>query len=388
MEMDSTVLPIQGPPGTGKTYVTSCAILALVRRGKRIAIASHGHEAVDNLLRAVLDRASEAGVKLTTAKKGGEDFDPPYADLIHRTDRNEDAQLQSASVVGGTAWLFSRDNFEAGFDYLFVDEAGQVCLANTVAMATCARNVVLVGDPMQLSQPTQGAHPGDSGQSSLEYLLKGYNTVPEHRGIFLPVSRRMHPDVCRFISDLVYEGRLTSDADTARQGIIRPDRTERAGAFLVEINHTGNTQSSEEEVGAIKAEHARLLKCTFRGRDGIERKMALQDILVVAPYNLQVNALKKALPPGARIGTVDKFQGQEAPVCLISMTTSSVGEIPRGLDFLFSLNRINVAISRAQALSIVFASPHLLNVACNTVEDMRLANSLCALKAYGLPQNP
>lgn len=382
-ELYHGVLPIQGPPGTGKTYVSSCAILALVRRGKRVAVASNSHDAVDNLLRAVLDRAAEAGVTVTMAKKGGDDFNPPYDGLIHQTERNDDEQLFSASVVGGTAWLFSRLDFEASFDYLFVDEAGQVSIANTVAMATCADNIVLVGDPMQLPQPVQGAHPGDSGRSSLEYLLQGHNTVPPDRGIFLPVSRRMHPEICRFISDLVYEGRLNSDEGTIQQCIIGKNYPLQTGAHLLEVPHAGNTQSSREEVAAIRTELQRLLGCTFRDRAGRVRKLGLDDILIVAPYNLQVNALKEALPLGARVGTVDKFQGQEAPVCLISMTTSSGDEIPRGVDFLFSLNRINVAISRAQALSLVFASPLLLEVACHTVEDMRLVNSLCALREHG-----
>ncbi|MEZ2144797.1 TM0106 family RecB-like putative nuclease [Bradyrhizobium sp. DN5] len=379
-ELDCSVLPIQGPPGTGKTYVSSCAILELVRRGKRIAVASHSHNAIDNLLYAVLDRAAETGTTVSMAKKGGGDFDARYGDLIHQTERNEDARLLSASVVGGTAWLFSRVDFEASFDYLFVDEAGQVSIANTVAMATCAKNVVLVGDPMQLSQPIQGAHPGESGQSALEYLLSGHNTVPVDRGIFLPTSRRMHPDICRIISDFVYEGRLNSDEGAAQQCIIGETYPLRTGARLIEVPHAGNTQSSHEEIAAIRIELQRLLACKFRDRAGHESRLSLDDVLIVAPYNLQVNALKAALPSGARVGTIDKFQGQEAPVCLISMTTSSGDEIPRGVDFLFSINRINVAISRAQALSLIFASPRLLEVACNTVEDMRLVNSLCALR--------
>jgi predicted RecB family nuclease len=382
-ELDRSVLPIQGPPGTGKTYVSSCAILDLVKQGKRVAVASNSHKAVDNLLCAVIDRAVEAGNDIKVAKKGGDEFVGVYEDRIYQTERNEDAQLFTASVVGGTAWLFSRDDFDASFDYLFVDEAGQVSIANIVAMATCAKNVVLVGDPMQLSQPIQGAHPGESGLSALEYLLAGHNTVLADRGIFLPVSRRMHPDVCRFISDIVYEGRLTSDEGAGRQKIIGDATQYLSGARLVEISHVGNSQSSLEEVADIRREIGLLLGKTFRDRDGYERQIELSDILVVAPYNLQVNALKAALPLEARVGTVDKFQGQEAPVCLVSMTSSSADEIPRGVDFLFSLNRINVAISRAQVLSLVFASPRLLAVPCSNVEEMRLVNSLCALKEYG-----
>jgi superfamily I DNA and/or RNA helicase len=279
--------------------------------------------------------------------------------------------------------LFSRDEFDQSFDCLFVDEAGQVSVANIVAMATCARNIVLVGDPMQLSQPIQGAHPGESGLSALEYLLAGHNTVPVDRGIFLPVSRRMHPDVCRFISDIVYEGRLTSDEGAARQRIFGKSTHRLLGANLIEVTHAGNSQSSPEEVAAIRKEIECLLGKRFRDRNGNERSLELSDILIVAPYNLQVNALKVALPPEARVGTVDKFQGQEAAVCLVSMTTSSADGISRGVEFLFSLNRINVAISRAKALSLVFASPRLLDVPCANIQDMRLVNSLCALKEYG-----
>lgn len=382
-KLDCSLIPIQGPPGTGKTYVSSCAILDLVNSGKRIAVASNSHKAIDNLLYAVLDRAAEAGETISVAKKGGDTIDERYSDRIYQTERNDDVQLSTASVVGGTAWLFSRVDFDTSFDYLFIDEAGQVSVANTVAMATCANNVVLVGDPMQLPQPIQGAHPGESGLSALEYLLAGHNTVPADRGIFLPLSRRMHPDVCRFISDLVYEGRLTSDEGAARQKIISVKIPLRSGAHLIEVPHWGNSQSAPEEVSAVRLELGRLLGSRFCDREGNERRVGLDDILIVAPYNLQVNALKAALPFGARVGTVDKFQGQEAPICIVSMTTSSGDEIPRGVDFLFSLNRINVAISRAQVLSLVFASPRLLEVPCNRIEDMRLVNSLCALKEYG-----
>jgi uncharacterized protein len=251
-------------------------------------------------------------------------------------------------------------------------------------MATSAKNVVLVGDPMQLPQPIQGAHPRDSGLSALEYLLAGHNTVPADRGIFLPVSRRMHPNVCRFISEIVYEGRLTSDEGAARQEIFGDSVHCRSGAHFVEVFHAGNSQSSLEEVTAVRRQIESLLGRRFRDRDGHERNLGLSDILVVAPYNIQVGALKAGLPPGARVGTVDKFQGQEAPVCLVSMTSSSGEEIQRGVDFLFSLNRINVAVSRAQVLSLVFASPRLLEVPCTNLEDMRLVNSFCALKEYGV----
>lgn len=379
-DLDRSTVAVQGPPGTGKTYVSSCAILELVKRGKRIAVASNSHKAIDNLLCAVADRANEASTSIAIAKKGGDGFDDPYG-FIYVASKNEDSQLITASVVGGTAWLLSRPEFQQTFDYLFVDEAGQVSVANIVAMGTCAKNIVLVGDPMQLPQPIQGAHPGESGLSSLEYLLAGHNTVPADMGIFLPISRRMHPYVCRFISDIVYEGRLASDEGAARQSII-PNADQSLGVHFVEVQHTGNRQVAVEEIDAIRREMERLIGARFRDRDGKERSLRLQDILIVAPYNAQVNALRRSLPPGSRIGTVDKFQGQEAPVCMVSMTTSSADEIPRGVDFLFSLNRINVAVSRAQVLALVFASPRLLEIKCNDVHEMRLVSTLCALREY------
>lgn len=385
VDMDKTTLVIQGPPGTGKTYLSSRAILDLVGRGKRVAVASNSHKAIDNLLFAVADRAAELKRPVSIVKKNGHVRDEGYNRSIYVATSNSDRQLFSATVVGGTAWLLARPDFEQTFDYLFVDEAGQVSLANLIAMGTCAKNIVLVGDPMQLPQPVQGAHPGESGLSALEYRLAGHHTVPPDIGIFLPVTRRMHPDLCRFVSDMVYDGRLRSDEDAARQAILVEEPA--SGVRLREIVHSGNRQTSQEEIQAIKREMSRLLGKTFHDRDGRQRRITLDDLLIVAPYNAQVNALKRALPAGVRVGTVDKFQGQEAPVCLISMTSSSYDEIPRGVDFLFSLNRINVAISRAQVLALVFASPKLLDIPCNNIHEMRLVNTFCALRQYGRAQS-
>ena len=378
-DLDHSVLPIQGPPGTGKTYISSCTILELIRRGKRVAVASNSHKAIDNLLFAVLDRANEAGESIDVTKKIGDEIHGPFGNLIYQTRKNDDPKLFNADLVGGTAWLLSRPDFDQHFDYLFVDEAGQVAVANIVAMGTSARNIVLVGDPMQLPQPIQGSHPGDSGKSALEYLLADHNTVPPDRGIFLPTSRRMHPDVCEFISQIVYEGRLGSDEGAARQSLEPIEGLPRSGAHLWPVPHEGNSQTSKEEIEVISEIMGLLMGKRFTDREGRDRALTIDDILIVAPYNAQVNALKRSLPDSARIGTVDKFQGQEAPVCLLSMTTSSANELPRDIEFLFSLNRINVAISRAQILSLVFASPRLLEVPCNTVGDMRLVNTVCAL---------
>ena len=384
LAMQDTVLPIQGPPGTGKTYVAARAILALVAAGRRVAVASTSHEAVRNLLLGCLAALPDDATGLTieqvdlTHKIGigddAYDVDCP----VERVRQNDAAALRDADVVGGTAFLFSRPELEGAFDTLVVDEAGQVGLANLLAMGRCARNIVLVGDPRQLPQVVQGSHPGAAGLSCLDWLIGDHATVPPDRGILLETTRRMHPDLCRFVSKQVYEGRLRSHPDTARQrasGTLWPE----AGAHLVEVPHHGNAQVCREEIAAIRTAVAELTAGTWTDRDGVTRPLRESDIIVVAPYNAQVNALRAALPEGVRVGTVDKFQGQEAPVCLVSMTASSIEEVPRGMGFLFSLNRINVAVSRAKALALVFASPRLLDARCATVDEVRLVNTLCAL---------
>jgi uncharacterized protein len=381
--MEATVLPIQGPPGTGKTYVTARAILTLVRRGARVGVTSNSHEAIRNVLMGCLEALEDDDLPITldlVHKTSGEDDGYPEDCAVRRTTSNDDA-AGGRHVVGATAWFFSRDENVQAFDWLFVDEAGQVGLANMAAMGRAARNIVLVGDPRQLPQVIQGAHPEPANLSCLDWMLGEHATVPPDRGIFLPVSRRMHPEVCRFISDQVYEGRLTSHPDTACQAVSGTSFRE-AGAYWVPVPHEGNSQISSEEVAAIQAATSELLRGTWTEKDGTSRPMRHTDIIVVAPYNAQVNALRDALPDGIRVGTVDKFQGQEAPVCLVSMTASSAEETSRGMEFLFSLNRINVAVSRAKGLSLVFGAPRLREAKCETVAQMRLVNTLCGLSDW------
>lgn len=350
--MDETVLPVQGPPGTGKTYVTARAILALVRKGYRVGVASNSHEAIRNVLMGCLlaleDQDLPIDLELVHKVSGDQDGYPEGC-AVTRTNDNATAAA-SGHVVGGTAFFFARDENVQAYDWLFVDEAGQVGLANMVAMGRAARNIVLVGDPQQLPQVIQGAHPAPANLSCLEWMLGDHATIPQDRGVFLGVTRRMHPDVNRFISEQVYEGRLVSHADTARQcvtGTFFPE----AGAFWVPVAHEGNAQMAPEEVEAIRRACDDLLKGRWTDKDGQTRRLRRDDIIVVAPYNLQVNALRAALPDEIRVGTVDKFQGQEAPACIVSMTASSAEESPRGMEFLFSRNRINVAVSRAKGLA-------------------------------------
>ena len=387
--MNQSVLPVQGPPGTGKTYVAARAILALVQDGKRVAVSSNSHAAIRNVLMGCVDplRTDEIGLTADDVhiahKISSRESDLP--DEVRRAiscvTSNSAGAIYSAHVVGGTAWLFSRNEIEGTFDYLFVDEAGQVSLANLVAMSNAADNLVLIGDPRQLPQVVQGAHPHPANLSCLDWMLGEGQNVDPARGIFLPETWRMHPDLCAYISSQFYEDRLASHPSTALQSV-EARGLPRSGAWRVPVDHEGRAQNCPEEVEAIRDTIERLLAGAWTDRDGSSRPICERDIIVVAPYNAQVNELTDALP-AIRVGTVDRFQGQEAPVALVSMTASSSEETSRGLDFLLSRERLNVAVSRGKGLSLVFASPRLLHTHCATVEQMRLVNALCALPDAG-----
>ena len=248
-------------------------------------------------------------------------------------------------------------------------------LGNLVAIAGCARNIVLVGDQMQLPQPVQGVHPGESGLSCLDYLMQDHATVSPERGILLNISWRMHPAICGFISDVFYDGRLTSHPEAAeRRLVLKPGAhpmLRAVGLSVMEISHKGCTQSSSEEALAVAELIQSLLAQSIRDKTGAVRKFELNDVLVVAPFNAQVNLLRRRLPEGTRIGTVDKFQGQEAAVAIISMATSNGADAPRGSEFLFNINRLNVAISRAQCLAILVRGKDLLEMAPSSIADLQ-----------------
>ena len=378
-QLDNSFLSIQGPPGTGKTYTASHVILSLLKQGKSIAVTSNSHKAINNLIRSVAKLCVENEIQAPLFKIQNDD------DEIFSTYPVE--QLKSKDVSGGftldegllgaTAWgLGSLTNT---VDYLFIDEAGQVSIAYFVAMARKAKNVVVMGDQMQLPQPVQGTHPGDSGLSILDYQLQQQRTVPMDQGIFLNRSYRMHKDINQFISDFVYEGRLQNDPACDKQQVIRTNQVndialKASGIVSLAVEHAGNKQSSAEEISVIKKLVAQLHKSQFTDKNGITRDIYGNDILVVAPFNYQVNELKKVLGFDARVGTVDLFQGQEAPIVIVSMTSSIAADSPRGLSFLLSVNRLNVAVSRAQALAIVVHSETFLDGAPGSIEDIRRFN--------------
>jgi len=354
---------------------------------KKVGVASNSHKAINNLLRAVEERVLERGLRFRGVKKSDDQRPDTFYEgrFIRNITDNRDVDL-SADLIAGTAWLFAREELDRKLDFLFVDEAGQVALANLVAMGLSARNIVLVGDQMQLAQPVQGVHPGDSGVSALDHLLEEAATIPPGRGIFLPTTWRMHENVCRFISEVLYEGRLHPEPQNQNQQLILGEAAHAAlmnsGIRFLPVAHDGCAQKSEEEAEVIRKLYLSLLEQQYQDRAGKIHPVEAANILVVSPYSLQVNHLKSVLPSGARVGTVDRFQGQEAEVVLISMTTSSVEDLPRNIEFLYSKNRLNVAISRARCLSVIVASPRLLEIPCETVEQMQLVNTLCCASVW------
>ncbi|MBD0349280.1 MAG: AAA family ATPase, partial [Thermoleophilia bacterium] len=379
-ELDSSYLVVQGPPGSGKTYAGARMIVELLAHGRRVGVTSTSHKAIHNLLLEVERVADREGVRFRGLKKGAS-----YSGPFIKTSGNRAAFSQpdhDVLLLAGTAWLFAREEMEdAGIDTLFVDEAGQVSLADALAMGTCARNVVLLGDPQQLAQVSQGTHPKGTDASVLEHLLGDEDTIPADRGLFLGFTWRMHPDVAAFVSETSYEGRLHAAERCARQGT-----AVGTGIRFVEVAHEANRVSSPEEAARVRKEIDALVGLDYTDCDGVTRPLRYSDFMVVAPYNAQVRCLRAALPEAVPVGTVDKFQGQEAPVVFYSLASSSGEDVPRGLEFLFSRNRLNVAISRAKCLAYVVASPRLLDVRCRTVDQMRLANALCRLVELAGPR--
>ena len=285
----------------------------------------------------------------------------------------------AAQVAAGTAWLWSRADMADSVDVLFVDEAGQMSLANVLAVSQAARSVVLLGDPQQLDQPQKGVHPPGADVSALAHLLNGRPTLSDDRGLFLSETWRLHPDVCAFTSELFYEGRLKARPENQYQRLNADGPLGGTGLRFVPVQHTGNQSESAEEAERVKELVGQLLRpgTTWTNKKGEPQPVTLEDTLIVAPYNAHVSLLRDQLPPGARVGTVDKFQGQEAPVVIYSMATSTPEDAPRGMEFLYSLNRLNVATSRAQCVTVLVASPALFNVQCKSPRQMELANAFC-----------
>jgi len=382
LALDGGVLAIQGPPGAGKTFTGARMIIDLVRAGRRVAVTAASHKVIRNLLEEVVRAAAEQNVRVRCMHRVSDKSPSPRAGIDEETDPGKAVVkiLQKEyDVVGGTAWVWSKEELAESVDLLVVDEAGQMSLANVLACAQAARNLVLLGDPQQLEQPQKATHPEGSGLSALEYLLEGHDTMPEERGLFLGETWRLHPVVCEFTSTLFYEGKLQPRAGLASQAVDGPTGYAGAGLFYTPVEHAGNRNASEEEATTVAAIVAELTKpgVTWMNRHGIVMPMTLDDVLIVAPYNAQVSEIA-ARVPGARVGTVDKFQGQEAAVVVYSMATSSSEDAPHGIEFVFSRHRFNVATSRARAVCILVGNPELFESECQSPEHMRMANAFCA----------
>lgn len=374
------VLPIQGPPGAGKTFTGARMICELVRHGKKVGITANSHKVIRNLIDETIKAADELGIDLQCCQKADEAEDPQHRLFFAKKNENLFAALSdgSASVGGGTAWLWSRPDAFETVDVLFVDEAAQMSLANVLAVSQAAKTVVLIGDPRQLDQPMQGSHPEGTDVSALDHILGAERTIPADKGLFLEETWRLHPAICAYTSELFYDGKLRSKDGLEKQVIKGAGPVSGSGLYFLPVAHSGNQNCSPEEAQAV----GRLVRAIFASnatwvdREDKEKPITLNDVVIITPYNAQVFEIQQCLP-GARVGTVDKFQGQQAPIAIYSTATSSHADAPRGMEFLYSLNRLNVATSRAKCVSILVGSPQVFEAECRTPRQIQLANAFC-----------
>jgi uncharacterized protein len=352
----------------------------LVRSGRNIGVCALSHKVIRNLLKAIVNAAVEESVPLQCVQKIKDSLgnDASITEYKDNGDVLNVLLARVAQVIGGTAWLWARQEFHESVDVLFIDEAGQFPLANAVAASQGARSLVLLGDPQQLESPLQGTHPEGSDASALHHILSGRETMPEDLGLFIRETRRLAPTICAFTSELFYEGRLVSVDGLERQVLEGHPVLNGSGLWFAPVAHRGNRNTSPEEIERVAHLVESLVQpgVKWTNAEGQGHQVSPNDILIVAPYNAHVAALRRRLSNVA-IGTVDKFQGQQAPIVIYSMATSSPEDAPRGMEFLYSLNRLNVATSRARCACILVANPTLLEPECRTPAQMRLANAFC-----------
>jgi uncharacterized protein len=361
--MQNSYLAIQGPPGTGKTHTGSRVIRELVEKHHwRVGVVAQSHAVVENMLAGVVASGLDA---LRVGKSDSRATDLRWTEI--KDDARSRARFlqehqATGCVLGGTAWTFSHpDLLAAGqLDLLVVDEAGQFSLAATMAASIAARRLLLLGDPQQLPQVSQATHADAVDESALGWLMQGHDTLPAEFGYFLADSYRMHPALCSKVSALSYERRLKAAAEAGKRDLegVAP------GVDVVQVEHTGNRTESIEEARVVVAQIQSLVGKRWReSQDVPARPLEGKDFLVVAPYNAQVACIRDELDAAGlsavKVGTVDKFQGQEAPVAFISMTASSHGDVPRGMAFLLNRNRVNVAVSRAKWRAVIVRSAAL-----------------------------
>ncbi len=394
--LNSSVLAVQGPPGSGKTTSAAQAIETLVTKRKmQIGVTALSHSVIRNLLGTIITEGS-GSVRCMHKSDGKEDG---RNEEIVVTTKNEVAlkslKQRSVDVLGGTCFLWAREEFANSVDVLFVDEASQVSLADVLAISQAAKSVVLIGDPQQLARPGDASHPPGAELSGLEHILMDpklgkLKTMPPSLGLFIDETKRLHPNICNFTSTVFYEDRLLSRSFTRNRVIEGHPWLKGAGLWFVPVKHEGNRNSSAEEVEVVARIVEGLLKPEVKWFDRAGKSRRLReddDILIVAPYNAQVSDLGARLPR-VSVGTVDKFQGQEGAVVIYSLTTSSPEEAPRGMEFLYSLNRLNVATSRAMTTVILVGSPKLFEPECRTPRQMQLANAFCGYLEMAVTRNP
>jgi predicted RecB family nuclease len=392
LALEDSAFAIQGPPGSGKTYTGARMICELVKLEKRIGVTALSHKVIRKLLDDVVAAAHEMnfeGVRCMHRDKEGEESEGVAVAKVDNDEVWGALTAGKANVVGGTSWLWSPEKAFESVDVLFIDEAGQMSLADVLAVSQAAKKLVLLGDPQQLERPTKGSHPDGAEKSALEHLLNGRKTIEAGMGFLLPDTWRLHPKVCRYTSDFFYDERLHSQPITQSRVIQGHVWLNGAGLWIVPVEHGGNRNSSAEEVKVVARIVEGLLKPEVKWFRSAENPRSLkeEDILIVAPYNAQVADLSARLPK-MRIGTVDKFQGQEAPVVIYSLTTSSPEDAPRGMEFLYSLNRLNVATSRAMTTVILVSSPKLFEPECRTPRQMQLANAFCGYLEMAVTCDP
>jgi len=390
--LEDSVFAIQGPPGAGKTFTGARMICELVKEGKKIGITALSHKVIRKLLDEVVDAAKEQEQDDVRCMQRSDTEEPTEDIAIAR--KNEEAwgavRSGKANVLGGTSWLWSPEAAFEAMDVLFIDEAGQMGLADVLAVSQGAKSVVLIGDPQQLERPLKGSHPDGVEKSALEHLLGGRKTISKDMGFLLPETWRLHPRVCEFTSEFFYEGRLESRELLQNRVLAGHEWLNGAGLWIVPVEHEGNRNSSAEEVEVVARIVEGLLKPGVKWFPSAGNPRSLRevdDILIVAPYNAQVSDLSARLPK-MNIGTVDKFQGQEAPMVIYSLTTSSPEDAPRGMEFLYSLNRLNVATSRAMTTVILVGSPKLFEPECRTPRQMQLANAFCGYLEMAVTVDP
>jgi len=355
--LDRSYLAVQGPPGTGKTYTGARVIRDLVENhGWKVGIVAQSHETVKNMLRGIVS----AGLSPELIGKKPKAGDTDVVTWQSLSTLPGFVGRGGGGVLGGTAWTFANANTlpPGTLDLLVVDEAGQFSLASTIASAGSAERLLLLGDPQQLPQVSQGSHPEPVDVSALGWLTEGHDVLPAEFGYFLARSWRMHPAVCEPVSRLSYEGKLESQAGARLLGGVEP------GLHPVPVAHIQNSTSSVEEAQRVVAIVRESLGRPWTVA-GSTRPLEQTDIIVVAPYNAQVELVRESLVAAGfgdvPVGTVDKFQGKEAAIAIVSLAASSAAEVPRGLEFLLLANRLNVAISRAQWAAYLLYSPALLD---------------------------